>query len=180
MTRSRCRGGASGRDPETRRWAGGLEKGEKQEMGNRKRQRGRGKRRRHACPGDAACAGDAAWLATGARAGERGVAELLSKQDVGCEMGVKSLSGGNWARRAGLGRGREQGSGIRQRCFPCERYLPLRSDRNTPSVLCTKPQRESEMAPWARTGPLASVLPPGGRPAGLPNRAWGWLGCAPP
>lgn len=61
---SQCRGGASGRHPERRRGGGRLEKGGKQETGNRKRQRKRGKRRRCACPGDAA------WLATGVRAGE--------------------------------------------------------------------------------------------------------------
>lgn len=85
MMRSWCGGVACGRDSETRRGVRGLEKGGKQEMGNRKRHRGRGKRRRRACPGDAACAGNAAWLAAGARGGEQGVAKLLSKQAVGVQ-----------------------------------------------------------------------------------------------
>lgn len=77
--RSQCGEGTSGRDLERRRV--GLEKVGKQEMGYRKRWRGKRK---------CTCTSDAAWLDMGARAGVQGVAELLSKQDMGCEMRVGS------------------------------------------------------------------------------------------
>lgn len=82
VMRSQCRGRGSGRDPETRRWAAELEKVGKQEMENRKRQRG-GEERGGGVPAQVMLSG----LPWEQELGSRGVAELLSKRVVGCEMG---------------------------------------------------------------------------------------------
>lgn len=98
-------------------------------MGNRKRQR---RKRRRACPGDAT---------------------LVAIE-------AQNLSGENWLRRAGLDWGRAQGNGIHQQpCFPCECCLTLQLDRNVPSLLCTQPQRESEMASWGEQGHCHQCFP---------------------
>lgn len=83
-----------------------------------------------------------------------------------------SLSGGNGARRAGLGRGRARGSGTGPWCFPSS--AASRSGRTEIFPPCSALSHGGSQK-WLRggTGALASVLPPGGKARGSPKARLG-------
>lgn len=110
--------------------------------------------------------------------GAQGLAELLRKRDEECEMGVENLSGGNCVAekiRSGLGQGTGQWDWAAMLSLSV--LLPSSWAEIFPSHSALS-HKGSQKLLCGVTGTLASMLPARARPAGLPKRAWGWLGCA--